>query len=188
MHPLYIIVRRLIATASLLLLGATAPAAEIPTVDSRAPDFTLSTLDGKTVQLSHLAAQGRVVLVVLRGFPGYQCPVCDRQVTEFIAAAPAFAAAKTRVIFVYPGAADGLKAKAEEFRTMKGRTWPEAFLYALDPDFQMVNAYGLRWDAPKETAYPSTFVITTDNIIRFAKVSRTHGGRSTAAEILAQLP
>ena len=51
----------------------------------------------------------------------------------------------------------------------------------------MVNAYGLRWDAPNETAYPSTFIVHRDGLIRFAKVSRTHGGRASATEVLAAL-
>jgi thioredoxin-dependent peroxiredoxin len=125
--------------------------------------------------------------VILRGWPGYQCPMCDRQVNEFIGSAAAFKAAKARVVFVYPGADDALKAHAEEFRNLKDRQWPDEFLYVLDPDFKMINSYGLRWDEPKETAYPSTFVLGPGNTVRFAKVSRTHGGRSTPAEVLAEL-
>lgn len=47
--------------------------------------------------------------------------------------------------------------------------------------------YGLRWDAPDETAYPSTFVIDETRSVRFAKVSRTHGGRTKAAAVLAEV-
>jgi len=46
----------------------------------KGPDFKLSTPEGKTVQLSEVEAKGPVVLVVLRGYPGYQCPYCNRQV------------------------------------------------------------------------------------------------------------
>jgi peroxiredoxin len=65
----------------------------------------LTTLDRKPVQLSQRLAEGPVVLVVLRGWPGYQCPICTRQVGEFIARAEQLKAAKARVMLVYPGPA-----------------------------------------------------------------------------------
>ena len=50
-----------------------------------------------------------------------------------------------------------------------------------------VSAYKLRWIAPRETAYPATFVIGPDRVVRHAKVSTTHGGRASAKEILGAL-
>ena len=47
--------------------------------------------------------------------------------------------------------------------------------------------YGLRWDAPHETAYPSTFLIDRQGVIFFSKIVKEHGGRTTAAEILDAL-
>ena len=87
----------------------------------------------------------------------------------------------------YPGPADDLKAHATEFKSSKGREWPKEFLYVLDPAYSMINAYGLRWDAPRETAYPSTFVLERGRVIHFAKISRSHGDRTTAADVLAEL-
>jgi peroxiredoxin len=162
-------------------------AAEPPTVGDKAVDFTLKTLDDQSAGLRELTSAGNVVLVVLRGWPGYQCPICDRQVHDFIAAASAFSTAKTRLIFVYPGPADDLKAHAAEFKSWKGKQWPSEFLYVLDPDYSLVNAYHLRWDAPKETAYPSTFVIDGQGVVRFAKVSHTHSNRTKASDVLAEL-
>jgi cytochrome oxidase Cu insertion factor (SCO1/SenC/PrrC family) len=43
-----------------------------PMIGEPAPDFTLESLSGEKVQLSKVNEQGPVVLVVLRGFPGYQ--------------------------------------------------------------------------------------------------------------------
>jgi peroxiredoxin len=178
-------------TAALAVLISTLPyslqAVEPPGVGDKAPDFTLKTLDDQTVRLSEITSQGNVVLVVLRGWPGYQCPVCDRQVHDCIASSAGFAAAKARPVFVYPGPADDLKAHAEEFRSWKGKQWPSEFLYLLDPDYALVNAYQLRWDAPRETAYPSTFVIDRQGVVRFAKISHTHGDRTKASDILAEL-
>ena len=169
------------------LLSRVLNAAEPPKVGDKAPDFALKTLDDQSVRLSELSAKSKVVLIVLRGWPGYQCPICDRQVQEFIKSASEFAEEKARVVFVYPGPADGLKTHAKEFAEWKGKQWPKEFLYVLDPDYAMVNAYALRWDAPKETAYPSTFVIDAKGIIQSVTVSKSHGGRATAADVLKQI-
>lgn len=56
-----------------------------------------------------------LVLVVLRGFPGYQCPYCVRQVHDFIDHASDFAAKNTRVLLVYPGPPAELDQHATEF-------------------------------------------------------------------------
>ena len=162
-------------------------AAENPKLGDTAPGFALAGLDGETVRLADLAAKGNVVLVVQRGWPGYQCPVCDRQVNEFVAAKTALTEAKAQLVFVYPVPAADLRAHAAEFRAMKGREWPAEFRYVLDPDFSLVNAYGLRWEAKGETAYPSTFVIDAKGVVRFAKISRTHGDRSKSADVVAEL-
>lgn len=162
------------------------PAAEPPKVGDKAPDFSLKSLDDQTVGLSDLTAKGNVVLVVLRGWPGYQCPICDRQVHDFIASASGFAEAKTQLVFVYPGPANDLKAHAEEFKSWKGKEWPTEFLYVLDPDYTMVNAYNLRWNAPRETAYPSTFVLDKKGVVRFVKISHSHGDRTKASDVLAE--
>jgi peroxiredoxin len=172
-----------------LLIGLpplAARSAEPPKVGEKAPNFNLKTLDDQTVRLGELTAKGNVVLVVLRGWPGYQCPVCDRQVQEFIRSAAGFAEAKAQVVFVYPGPADDLRAHAAEFKTWKGKQWPSDFLFVLDPDYVLTNAYHLRWDAPRETAYPATFVIDRQGAVRFAKISRTHGDRSQAGDVLAE--
>lgn len=170
-----------VAAIVLLALTTSAYAAQ-PKVGDQAPDFTLKTLEDKDVKLSELAAKDKVVLVVLRGWPGYQCPLCTRQVRDFTDSAGDFAKAKARVVMVYPGPSDKLKAHAKEF--LGNAEWPKGFTFVTDPDFTMVNAYGLRWDAKSETAYPSTFVVDLKGVVRFAKISKGHGDRSTAGNIL----
>ena len=44
----------------------------VPKTGQKAPDFSLTALDGTTVRLSTEVARGPVVLVVLRGWPGYE--------------------------------------------------------------------------------------------------------------------
>ncbi|REK06689.1 MAG: AhpC/TSA family protein [Planctomycetota bacterium] len=164
---------------------ARADEAKIPAVGDKAPDFTLEDLDGQSVSLEKLKPDAPVVLVVLRGYPGYQCPICSFQVSNLLKHAEDFKSAGAQVVLVYPGPADDLDARAAEF--IKGKSLPDNFAFVTDPGYEFTNAYGLRWDAPRETAYPSTFVIGTDGNVRFAKVSKTHGGRANTAKVLEAL-
>lgn len=173
--------------SALLALGAAVPVrAAVPAVGEPAPEFALATLDGRQVALRGARAGGPVVLVVLRGFPGYQCPLCTRQVNEFAGRAADFAAKGAKVVMVYPGPAAALQARAKEF--LADKQWPAGWELILDPDYAFTSAYGLRWDAPKETAYPSTFIVGRDGTVRYAVVSKTHGGRTKVADVLAALP
>jgi peroxiredoxin len=179
----------MIAAIGGLVAGRTVAAADEkpvrPAVGDTAKFFELTTLGDEKVKLSELTKEGPVVLIVLRGYPGYQCPVCTAQVGRFVQRSKDFADAKASVVLVYPGPADGLKEHAEEF--VRGKTLPRTFYLALDPDYSLVNSYQLRWDAPHETAYPSTFVIGRDSKIRFARISTKHGGRSSPDEVLKAL-
>jgi peroxiredoxin Q/BCP len=167
-----------------LVVGAVSVNAATPQVGEAAPEFTLNTLDGKAVALKDLTAKQRVVVVVLRGWPGYQCPLCTRQVNDFATKADEFKGQAT-VLLVYPGPAEKLKEHADEF--LRNKSWPNEFIFVTDPDYTFTKAYGLRWDMPGETAYPSTFVVDQAGKIRFAKVSKDHGGRASAAETLKVL-
>ncbi|AXC14659.1 putative bacterioferritin comigratory protein (Bcp) [Acidisarcina polymorpha] len=161
-------------------------ASEPPSVGQKAPDFELSNVLGKKVSLSSVLQSSPVVLVVLRGYPGYQCPFCVKQVHDFVQHQAAFEQAGYRVVFVYPGPPAQLGDHAQEF--LKDAQFPSSFEMLLDPGYSFTNAYGLRWDAANETAYPSTFLISKDGNIFFSMSSKMHGGRSSAAEILAALP
>jgi peroxiredoxin len=156
-----------------------------PQVGSTAPDFTLKTLDDQSVRLTELTAKSEVVLVVLRGWPGYQCPFCARQAHDFVQSADKLKAAGARVVMVYPGPSDDLKAHAAEF--LQDKSWPADFRLVLDPDYAFTKTYGLRWDAPKETAYPSTFIISKGGKVTFARVTKQHGDRVSADTVLKAL-
>jgi len=161
--------------------------AETPKVGTKAPDFTLSTPTGTPVELSRQEHQADVVLVLLRGYPGYQCPYCQRQAHDFIERAPAFAAKKAIVLLVYPGPPADLDQHAKEFLA-KQANLPANVVMVTDPDYKMTNLYDLRWDAPHETAYPSTFILDRKGAVLFEKISHSHGDRTTAQDILDQLP
>ena len=148
-------------------------------------DFTLTTIQGDEIQFSDVNKKQPVILIVLRGWVGYQCPVCSRQVGQFISEAEKLKESGAIVLLVYPGPSDVLQKKANEFT--EDFDLPENFYFTLDPNYSMIDKYGLRWDAPKETAYPSTFIIDKSGKIVFSKISKTHRGRATIEEILEKL-
>jgi peroxiredoxin len=148
-------------------------------------DFALSRLDGRRIHLAELTKQGPVVVLMLRGWVGYQCPICTKQVGDYLRYATDFQAAGANVVMIYPGAADTVQGKAEDFVT--GKTIPDKYHFVVDPDLKTVHLYGVRWEAPNETAYPSTFVFDRQGKTRFVKISHSHGDRSTAAEVLGVL-
>ncbi|HTU51409.1 MAG TPA: peroxiredoxin family protein [Acidobacteriaceae bacterium] len=178
--------RFILAVICALSVGAFA-FAETPPVGSKAPDFTLSTPTGKAVGMSQVQRGHDLVLVILRGFPGYQCPYCVRQVHDFIDHASEFKVKNTRILLVYPGPPGNLDQHAKEFLA-KQTELPSNVVLVTDPDYAVTNQYGLRWDAPHETAYPSTFILNKKGIIVFEKISHTHGDRLSAQNALEHLP
>ncbi len=192
LRPAVFALMGLIATAPAFAqpVAAAAPApAEPPAVGEAAPTVTLTSTAGEQVDLAETFAAGKTVLVVLRGYPGYQCPACSAQTADLIRNAKDFADAGVGVVVVYPGQQKGLEGHAEEFLNatmakIDETELPGGVTLLLDPDYELVNAYGLRWMAPNETAYPATFVIAKGGEITFAEVSNTHGGRVAAKNAL----
>lgn len=154
-------------------------------VGQKAPDLTLRNLEGKEISLSKIWKDSPLVLIVLRGFPGYQCPACQAQVGQFKRDAADLEKKGCRVVFVYPGVKASLEQRAKEFAGEE--KLPAIFSFAIDPDYALTNAYGIRWDAPNETAYPSTFVINSKGVVTWSRISRTHGGRVSVKEVLTAL-
>jgi peroxiredoxin len=174
-----------------MLLSAVAWAQESaeesapPKVGEEAKNFKLLGLDEKPVELVKLAEEGPVVVVVLRGYPGYQCPICTKQVASYVQRAKDFVELKARVVLIYPGPADELRERALEF--LEGAKLPEPFVMVTDPDYRFTTLYGLRWEAPRETAYPSTFVLDAERKVKFRKISKSHGDRAEVDDVLATL-
>ncbi|MGV3485250.1 MAG: redoxin domain-containing protein [Planctomycetaceae bacterium] len=180
---------RLVHVVAMLAVGLGWPlavAAKGPAVGEAAPDFKLPVVgEDEFLSLSDAIESGPVAVVVLRGYPGYQCPLCNDQVAALANRAAALGNLTKRVILVYPGEASVLEEHAEEF--IGSRTLPEPLVLVRDPDMKMVTAYGLRWDAPNETAYPAAFVINRHGQVKWSKISDSHGGRASAQEIVEQL-
>jgi peroxiredoxin len=171
--------------ACALFLGSSA-FGQTPAVGAKAPDFTLSTPTGKAVTLSTEQKGHDFVLVILRGFPGYQCPYCVKQVHDFADHASDFKAKNTKVLLVYPGPPADLDQHAKEFLEKQAEL-PSNVVLVTDPDYKVTNLYGLRWDAPHETAYPSTFVLDKQGMVVFEKISHGHGDRLSAQDALDHL-
>ncbi len=170
----------------LFLLLARVALAATPAVGAAAPEFTLMTPTGAVVHLQDELRKNTVVLVLLRGFPGYQCPYCTKQVHDFVDHASGFAAAKAEVLLVYPGPSADLDQHANDFLAQQAAL-PKNIVLLTDPEYKMTTAYDLRWNAPHETAYPSTFILDQDGKILFEKISRSHGERTSAEDVLHQL-
>ena len=155
-------------------------------VGDKAINFELPTVGSDSyIDLEKEYAEGHVVVIVLRGYPGYQCALCRSQVSAMINRAKALAAVAHRVILVYPGEAEGLERRADQF--VSSRSFPEPLVLVQDPGMEMVNAWGLRWNAPRETAYPATYIIKSNGRVAWQKISSSHSGRTTADEIIKQL-
>ena len=176
---------RLLLLCIMLSLVAFARA-QTPAQGTKAPDFTLTTPTGEAVQLSRLRGNQRLVLVFLRGYPGYQCPYCQKQVHDFVEHAADFSAKKARVLLVYPGPSADLDQRAKEFLASQANL-PSNIVLVTDQDYKATDLYGLRWDAPHETAYPSTFVLDRKGVVRFEKISRSHGDRLSAQDAIDHL-
>ena len=71
------------------LQAADDTATKPPAVGEQEPEFSLKNLDGKTVSLADAHKNGPTVLVMLRGYPGYQCPICTKQFGELLSKATA---------------------------------------------------------------------------------------------------
>jgi peroxiredoxin len=155
-----------------------------PALGEKAPDFTLAAIDGASVTLSTELARGPVVLVLLRGWPGYHCPFCVRQFGEFLGGQKELEATGARVLWVYPAAS---KSDIHADAFIVNKDVPGFFRLLVDPGYSFTNQYGLRWDAPSETSYPATFVLDRSGIVRFVNISRSHGGRTPVADVLAAL-
>jgi peroxiredoxin len=158
-------------------------AADTPKVGEKAPDFALKTVDQKSIRLSDLTPNSGVVLLVAAWLAGVSVPLVHGPgsgLDRF-----------RRATFQGKGAhRDGLSGSGRPFESPRAGI-PRKKAVAkrlLDPDYAMVNAYGLRWDASNETAYPATFLLDRKGIIRFAKkFSRTHGDRTKALDIIAAI-
>jgi len=178
--------RRLFYLPALLLAVSLPSVAATPSVGQRAPDFTLSTPPGEQLSLSALTSQGNVVLIVLRGYPGYQCPFSQQQFQSYQQTAAQFAALGAQVLFVYPGT-DGKDLASDANQMIGGSALAPNVHVVIDPNYQFTGQYGLRWDAPNQTVYPSTFLVGKGRTVIFAHTGHTSSDQTPPTDALAVL-
>jgi thiol-disulfide isomerase/thioredoxin/tetratricopeptide (TPR) repeat protein len=130
----------IIAAAALALTG--------PQVGSPAPNFHLTTLDGKPVSL----ADFRGKTLVLNDWATW-CPPCREETPDLIAAAKKLGA-KRDVVFL---GVDSTEAAPIVRAFVAAKSMPYA--QAIDGDKAFSNAYDVR-------AYPTTFIISGDGVLR----------------------
>jgi thiol-disulfide isomerase/thioredoxin len=130
----------IVAAAALALTG--------PQVGSPAPDFQLTTLEGKRVALSDFRGK----TLVLNDWATW-CPPCREETPDLIASAKILSA-KGDVVFL---GVDSTEAAPIVRAFVAAKPMPYA--NTIDADKAFANAYDVR-------AFPTTFVISPDGILR----------------------
>jgi peroxiredoxin len=140
-----------IAFILLALIGCST--AKMPEVGDKAPDFTLESIDGKSVSLSSF--QGKTVLIV---FTSVNCQECEEQM-PYLVGAYQQANGELVVLDIYHMIYDARIVK--DYVTKKQFT---TFPALPDPNNKVANSYGA-------TRFPPTnFIVDTAGIIRYKKV------------------
>jgi peroxiredoxin len=156
--------------------------------DSRRPDLEgkpmpthrFKCADGGTLDLRDIQQRGkRVLFVVLRGFSGQVCVYCVAQTKALGDCKQEFADLGIEVVVVYPGPEGNEKSFLMAYEiTFEEGPPPYAVLY--DPNLELVTALGLQGG---DLAYPSTFLLDEQGIIRYAYVGQHKADRPAAAAL-----
>jgi peroxiredoxin len=159
-----------------------------------APDFTLPNVDGRSVTLSALLAQGPVVLTFYRG---EWCPYCNLQLRAYQAILPQIRELGATLVAVSPQTPDHSLTSAEQ----KGLTFSVlsdagnaiarryGLVYSLSQTLRAVSADlpAYNGDDSWELPMPGTFVIAPDGAVRLAFVDADWTRRLEPAAILEAL-
>lgn len=142
---------------------------------SKAPDGTVTALDGTPFDIATLWDRRRVVLVF---YMGHWCPACQKQLAEYNAKAAAFEKEDATIVAVSTDSPEDAAALKEKLGL--------SFELYVDPQLQMITKWGVN-DSSQNIARPSTFIIQTGGQITFRKVGDKTSDRPTADELLAEL-
>jgi len=165
-------------------------------VGDTAPSFELPDHNGKTVSSANLLAQGRLVLLFIRG---RWCPFCVGQMEAMSYIAAAIAAAGASLVAVSP--------QTEKQAFFMRDQHKLAFPLLVDAHNQLARQFGLVYRVPEkqqglyrstfvnlpfangddswELPIPATFVVDRDRSILFACANEDYTDRPEPLEILS---
>ena len=150
----------------------------MPVPGEKAPDFTLTDQNGKSISLSDFAG----TRVVLYFYPKDNTPGCTRQACAFAGSYAEFQRRNIQVIGISKDSAESHRKFAEKHAL--------PFILLADPELQAIKSYGV-WQEKKLYGKVSmgvvrtTFIISPEGMIE--KVMPKVKPDTNAAEILAEL-
>lgn len=126
----------------------------------------------------------RVVLVVLRGYPGKVCVYCTAQTAALHEekAVRAFGALGARLEVIFPGEKNGLEAFKAAVKSLSDVELPD---YGMLYENDYIVGPMLNIEGSKVT--PSTFIIDEHGIVRFAYVAKTPQDRPSVKLLVDEL-
>lgn len=138
---------------------------------------------GVEVDLAEFRGQ-RVVLVILRGYPGKVCIYCTAQTAALYeaGAVDAFARLGARLEVLFPGQKNGLSAFQEAVRRLSDADFPE---YGMLYENDYIVGPMLRIEGSK--VIPTTFILDEEGIVRFAYVAKSPQDRPSVELLKSEL-
>lgn len=150
----------------------------MPVPGEKAPDFTLTDQNGKSISLSDFAG----TRVVLYFYPKDNTPGCTRQACAFAENYAAFNSRNIAVIGISKDSVASHRKFADKYNL--------PFILLADPELAAIQAYGV-WQEKKLYGKVSMGVVRTTFIIdengNIAKVMPKVKPDTNAAEILSEL-
>ena len=139
--------------------------------------------DGTEYDLADLRGN-KVVVVVLRGYPGKVCVYCTAQTKALYegGAIEAFEKLGAKLHVVFPGEKNGLAAFKEAYDSLsEAQIPPYGMLYEND------YIIGPMLDLEGSKIIPSTFILDEDGIVRFAYIGKTNEDRPSVDLLVEEL-
>jgi peroxiredoxin len=145
-------------------------------------DLVLKDTKGGSIDFKQYRGKKNLVVVVMRGYPGFICPNCSAQTSRLISNYPEFTKRDAEVVVLFPGPTEHLNDYiATSRRQASDQEMP--FPIVLDENFAVVDRLGIRGDLAK----PSTYIVDKQGQVRFAYVGANSADRPSLKAMLDQL-